>query len=284
MKKLRNYVENKMSDPINFYKLKEPFGCFSNFSRHQLTLKDQVWPTSEHYFQAQKFAGTKFETAVRKCDSPKEAADMGRDRALPLRADWETVKDDIMREAVYAKFSQNTEIKTILLSTGDAELIEHTKNDSYWADGGDGSGKNMLGKILMEVRAQLKKEMSSEELESLSREEELTKLEDEFMEHYKKFSPQIEAELTLAEEAVGRAVALAEEHGIPFCSQVSLWQYDNYIPKSFVSGIWSKMSELDDDGELHERLSDHLGFSPENYPSHEPGWESDGWSSSSLTC
>jgi predicted NAD-dependent protein-ADP-ribosyltransferase YbiA (DUF1768 family) len=43
----------------------------------------------------------------------------------------------------------------LLLSTGDAKLIEHTSNGFHWADGGDGSGKNMLGQILMEVRKQL---------------------------------------------------------------------------------------------------------------------------------
>ncbi len=62
-----------------------------------------------------------------------------------------------MRFAVLEKFKQHKEIREILLSTGNARLLEHTKNDFYWADGGDGSGKNMLGVILMEVREQLKK-------------------------------------------------------------------------------------------------------------------------------
>src|SRR5205085_1950407 len=127
---------------INFYKTKEPYGCFSNFSRHPITLKGQDWPTSEHYFQAQKFAGTHHETEIRKAKNPSEAALMGRDRDRPLRPDWEQVKDDIMRDAVRAKFKQNDGIRKILLDTGDAELVEHTANDSYWADGGDGSGKN----------------------------------------------------------------------------------------------------------------------------------------------
>jgi hypothetical protein len=61
-----------------------------------------------------------------------------------------------MRDAVLAKFTQHPEIGKILLETGDAILIEHTVNDSYWADGGDGSGKNMLGIILMEVRNKLR--------------------------------------------------------------------------------------------------------------------------------
>ena len=63
--------------------------------------------------------------------------------------------DDAMRTAVRAKFTQHADLKEILLGTGDEHLIEHTANDAYWADGGDGSGRNMLGRILMEVRAEL---------------------------------------------------------------------------------------------------------------------------------
>ena len=49
-----------------------------------------------------------------------------------------------------------SEIQEILLGTGDALLVEHTNKDNYWGDGGDGRGKNMLGRILMEVREKLK--------------------------------------------------------------------------------------------------------------------------------
>ncbi len=143
---------------INFYTTKGDYGCFSNFSRHPVKLKGHTWPTSEHYFQAQKFVDTKYESEVRKASGPSEAARMGRDRKNPLRKDWESVKDDVMREVVYAKFTQHEDLKKTLLSTGDAKLIEHTENDTYWADGGDGSGKNMLGIILMEVRERIRKE------------------------------------------------------------------------------------------------------------------------------
>ncbi len=143
---------------INFYLANGEYGCFSNFSRHHIYLKDKVWQTSEHYFQAQKFEGTNFEEKVRLAPTPKEAANLGRNRKFPLRKDWEEKKDDIMREALRAKFTQNKDLKKILLETGDAELVEHTANDNYWGDGGDGSGKNMLGKLLMEVREELRKE------------------------------------------------------------------------------------------------------------------------------
>lgn len=148
-----NNYENVMT--IHFYTTKGDYGCFSNFSRHPVKLGGETWPTVEHYFQAQKFAGTKHETEIRKAGGPGEAARMGRDRSRPLRSDWEQVKDDVMRTAVRAKFTQHVNLKEILLSTGDAVLVEHTKNDRYWGDGGDGSGKNMLGKILMEIRQEL---------------------------------------------------------------------------------------------------------------------------------
>jgi ribA/ribD-fused uncharacterized protein len=86
------------------------------------------------------------------------AARMGRDRKRKLRKDWERVKIGIMREAVEAKFRQHDELRTILLATGDAKLVEHTDNDDFWGDGGDGSGRNELGRILMAVREALRKE------------------------------------------------------------------------------------------------------------------------------
>jgi hypothetical protein len=145
-----------MAKVIYFYHLHEAYGEFSNFARFPIHLNGKVWPTSEHYFQAQKFAGTEYEELVRQAATPSEAAKMGRDRTRRLRPDWEPVKEDIMREAVTAKFTQHADLRRLLLETGDAELVEHTENDRYWADGGDGSGLNRLGAILMEIREKLK--------------------------------------------------------------------------------------------------------------------------------
>lgn len=141
---------------INFYHLEEDYGSFSNFARYPIELKGKIWPTSEHYFQAQKFIGTDHEEEVRLAESPRVAAQMGRDPSRPLRADWEIVKDKVMREAVMAKFTQHLELRNMLLGTGYSLLIEHTENDSYWGDGGDCKGKNMLGRVLMEIRQELK--------------------------------------------------------------------------------------------------------------------------------
>jgi ribA/ribD-fused uncharacterized protein len=146
-----------MSKEIKFYRINEKYGCFSNFSKHPIFLDGQHWKTSEHYFQAQKFENKKDRLDVQRAKTPGEAARIGRDRNRELKSDWEEIKDDVMRKAVRAKIMQHPQVKETLLSTNDAIIIEHTKNDSYWADGGDGSGKNMLGKILMEIRDELTK-------------------------------------------------------------------------------------------------------------------------------
>ena len=143
---------------IYFYvEREEPYGCFSNFSRHGFIWDELYWPTTEHYFQAQKFVGTPYLDQIRQLKTPKDAANLGRDRALPLRPDWEVVKDKIMRQAVQQKFQTHADIRTILLATEDEMLVENSPFDYYWGSGKDGSGQNKLGLILLEVRSSLRK-------------------------------------------------------------------------------------------------------------------------------
>ncbi|MBL8678278.1 MAG: NADAR family protein [Myxococcales bacterium] len=140
---------------IYFYSTTDEHGYMSNFARYSIHLDGKRWATTEHYFQAQKFVGTPHEEEVRAAKTPKEAASRGRERTRPLRRDWESVKDDVMRKAVRAKFAQHPEIAAQLLDTGDAKLVEKTTGDHYWGCGTSGAGKNMLGVILMEIRAEL---------------------------------------------------------------------------------------------------------------------------------
>ena len=141
-----------MAEVIQFNNASGEYGFLSNFAPYPISLNGKMWPTSEHYFQAQKYAGTEQERKIQRAKTPLIAARLGRDRSLPIRRDWERVKDDIMRDAVWVKFEQHPDIRAMLLATGEAQLVEHTANDAYWGDGGDGKGKNMLGRILMEVR------------------------------------------------------------------------------------------------------------------------------------
>jgi len=143
---------------IYFYRERdEPYGCFSNYSRHSFVVGEVPWSTVEHYFQAQKFAGTPHEDAVRLAKTPHIAKMMGNDRSRPLRPDWLNVKDDIMRLAVLRKFEAHEDIRKVLLSTGDATIIEDSPYDYYWGCGANRSGRNMLGLILMETREGLRR-------------------------------------------------------------------------------------------------------------------------------
>lgn len=142
---------------ISFYSVQDEYGEFSNFALFPITLKGKRWPTSEHYFQAKKFLNLGDQEEIRRARTPMIAARMGRDRRRSLRGDWEAVKVSVMREALDAKFRQHADLTALLLSTGEATLVEHTENDDYWGDGGDGSGKNMLGRLLMDVRAMLRR-------------------------------------------------------------------------------------------------------------------------------
>lgn len=145
-------------EEIKFYSLKEAYGAFSNFAAYPIRLKGKTWATTEHYFQAQKFAGTAYEAEIRNAKSPMKAAELGRSRKVRIRPDWDRVKDAVMFEAIKAKFTQHEELRDLLLRTGTARIIEHTENDNYWGDGGDGSGKNKLGKALMQLREELQRE------------------------------------------------------------------------------------------------------------------------------
>ena len=73
--------------PIYFYVLGDEHGCLSNFARHGFAVDGVYWPTVEHYFQAQKAAGTEDGERIRRAHTPKEAKRLGR--TVPLHSDWE---------------------------------------------------------------------------------------------------------------------------------------------------------------------------------------------------
>jgi ribA/ribD-fused uncharacterized protein len=144
---------------IYFYKVENPYGYLSNFSPHSIYLDGADWATVEHYYQAQKFVGSPNEFVIpliAAAPTPEAAAALGRDRTLILRSDWEEAKRPIMRSAVLQKFMSHRDIQQQLLATGDETLIEDSPKDYYWGCGADRTGHNYLGKILMNVREQIR--------------------------------------------------------------------------------------------------------------------------------
>ncbi|KAJ3436187.1 hypothetical protein M0812_18242 [Anaeramoeba flamelloides] len=148
---------------IKFYFEYQEYGCFSNYYKSNFFLDGKLWITTEHYFQAQKFIYSP--SVLEKCrtkDTPGEAKHMTKEERYKKNLDprWhlDCKNIQVMKKCLYAKFQQNKQIKKILLSTGNKTLTEHTKNDHFWADGGDGTGENHLGRCLMELRSTLMRE------------------------------------------------------------------------------------------------------------------------------
>lgn len=151
---------------LYFYQSGQSFYEFTNFwvCNPPIFIDGQSWLTAEHYFQAQKFApGSAAYNAVCRAKSAREVFDLANGRTgayrSQIRPDWKSVSIDVMRKAVYEKFSQNANLKSLLLATGTATLVENAgKNDPFWGAGADMNGQNWLGKILMEVRDVLRAE------------------------------------------------------------------------------------------------------------------------------
>lgn len=140
---------------IEFYSTKHEYGEFSNFAAFGFHMDGHWYRTSEHYFQAMKFEDPDYQERIRETKSPMIAARLGRSRNIKIRSDWEEVKIDVMRTAVRAKIMEHNELQKLLLGTGDEPIVEAAGRDYFWGIGKDGSGKNWLGKILMEVRSEL---------------------------------------------------------------------------------------------------------------------------------
>lgn len=145
---------------IYFYKVWQPYGCFSNFSPHGIQIEGIYWPTVEHYYQAQKFVGSVDAViipVIHAAATPEAAAALGRCCTRRLRTDWELVKTQVMREAVLKKFLTHADVREALLITGDEILVENSPTDYFWGCGADQTGHNYLGKILMSVREEIRK-------------------------------------------------------------------------------------------------------------------------------
>ncbi|EGC29752.1 hypothetical protein DICPUDRAFT_42446 [Dictyostelium purpureum] len=146
------------SGELKFYNQGQDFYEFTNFYESPFYLDGKLWTTSEHYFQAQKFSPYQsLIEHVRNLPSPREAFNFTKkpDLQIDIRKDWHEIKDIIMYNALFAKFTQNHYLRQLLLSTGDMKLIEDSPIDNYWGVGKDGTGKNKLGETLMDLRRSL---------------------------------------------------------------------------------------------------------------------------------
>ena len=140
--------------------VEEQYQKFSNFVISPFMLDGTIWPSVNHYFQAAKFQGTddNWILEIIKASNPFEASRMGKSRQHPIQDNWNVKRNEVMKNAVKAKFEQNNELKELLLSTCENPILCHNIDDGWWGDGVGcgGTNQNNLGKILQYVREQLK--------------------------------------------------------------------------------------------------------------------------------
>lgn len=147
---------------IYFYQSSNPYYEFTNFYGSSVNIEGKQWPTTEHYFQAQKFNNTNIQEMIRTAATPREAFTISRnvqyDQYKIDKNLWENfLRYEVMAKAIRAKFNQHGHLRNLLLNTGDQILVEDAgRNDSVWGAGADYQGANHLGRILMHVRDELR--------------------------------------------------------------------------------------------------------------------------------
>ncbi len=140
---------------IGFYE--REFYMFSNFSSFQVFWRDQLWPTSEHAYQAAKFShNDEVSSQIHQAASAHDAyklAGQYRDQRID---NWDDIKVDTMYDICKHKLQQHSYIREHLLSTGQETLVEDSPKDDFWGWGADRTGRNELGKIWMRLREELR--------------------------------------------------------------------------------------------------------------------------------
>lgn len=132
------------------------FEFLSNFYMCAVEFDGVVWKSLEHAYQAAKTDSSKKRTEIYGLSLPGKAKKVGK--KVPLRPGWDAMRIEVMRSLVRNKFTQNLDLRQKLLETGCRELVEgNSWGDKFWGKV-DGKGRNELGKILMEVRAELVEE------------------------------------------------------------------------------------------------------------------------------
>jgi ribA/ribD-fused uncharacterized protein len=140
---------------VLFYE--QDFYVLSNFSSFTLEWKNRRFDTSEAAYHWEKFVGDPaLMSAIQYAPSAHEAFKIAERNKEHRRPDWDDVKVGIMRDILRAKADQHEYVRRKLLATGDRELIENSWRDDYWGWGPNRDGQNMLGKLWMQVRADLR--------------------------------------------------------------------------------------------------------------------------------
>lgn len=155
---MSNSIETHGWDsPTRVFFYEHDFYPLSNFSAFTLQWKGLRFDTSEAAYHWEKFPGrAMIQDFILKAESAHVAFKLAEEQKDLRRPDWDEVKVGIMREILRAKVAQHEYVRRKLLATGERELIEDSWRDSFWGWGPNHDGKNMLGNLWMEIRAEIR--------------------------------------------------------------------------------------------------------------------------------
>lgn len=144
---------------VCFYE--QDFYVLSNFSSFTVNWAGLRFDTLEAAYHWEKFSGRDAKSiavaaSIRSAQSAHVAFQIGQQNKALRRRDWDAVKVSIMRDLLIAKSIQHEYVRRKLLATGDRELVENSWRDNFWGWGPNRDGQNMLGKLWMEIRAELR--------------------------------------------------------------------------------------------------------------------------------
>ena len=156
---------------VEFYKEFGDLGYLANYSNHSFVVDGVLYKTVEHYYQAMKYDDLDIRERIIKAETPKEASNIGRDRNNKRIDNFKSIKNKVMYKGILEKFRQNRDIAYKLIETRNSLIGEATIDEYYWGLGKDKSGKNNIGKILVKVRKQIKKEILNNILRKAKKED-----------------------------------------------------------------------------------------------------------------
>lgn len=133
-----------------------PLSILSNFAEAGFHAGGFYWRSVEHYFQATKYLDPAHQEAIRGCETPAAAKALAWGQLGEfVRTDWEAVRIEQMRVGLAAKFSSVPSARETLGETWPFPIIEDSATDDVWGIGPLGTGQNLLGRLLEELRGEM---------------------------------------------------------------------------------------------------------------------------------